>query len=29
MKPFIKEVLRDAALLSGLVILPMAFLGDL
>lgn len=27
MKPFIKEILTDAALLSGLIILPMAFLG--
>lgn len=29
MKHFIKEILTDAALLSGLIILPMAFLGDL
>ena len=27
MKPFIKEILADAAILSGLIILPMAFLG--
>lgn len=27
MKGFIKEILRDAAMLSGLIILPIAFLG--
>ena len=27
MKPFIREILRDAAVLSGLIILPLAFLG--
>lgn len=27
MKPFIKEIMADAAILSGLIILPIAFLG--